>query len=247
MSRCNHHIHLPDPKTGVRIPLAGCRSKKAPHKCKAQFPLKKRLTLIPKVICRGNARKYGLRSSGRRNALASILTRRRCMWFSGCAPGMAIFFRCNTHTAPPFRVPPTARTHDPDCTADCLEKETSRLITAIAYRAQRNTTGYYTGYMQKRQPVGAFELKQATINLKFLEEKLQRKSNAAQYHNMANRLLGDLEFRGHVRPITEEFNLGANYHQQDVRNAEFYRTFRTATFFRSWTSAPSSCSERCPR
>jgi hypothetical protein len=81
LSRCNHHIHLPDPKTGVRVPLPGCRSKKAKHKCKGQFPLRKKLTLIPKVICRGNARKYGLRLSGRRNALTSILTRRRCMWF----------------------------------------------------------------------------------------------------------------------------------------------------------------------
>ena len=171
MSRCHHHVHLPDPKTGSLVPLAACRSKKAKHKCKHDFPCKKKLTLIPKVICRGNARKYGLRPSGRRNALASILGKRRCMWFSGCAAGMAIIFRCNTHTAPNFRVPPTARTHDPDCTADCLDKETSRLITAIAYRAQRNTTGYCTGYMQKRQPVGAFELKQSTTNLKFLEEK----------------------------------------------------------------------------
>ena len=65
-------------------------------------------------------------------------------------------------------------------------------MTAIAYRAQRNTTGYYTGYMHKRQQVRAFELKQATMNHTFLEEKLQSKSNAAQYHNMANRLLGDL-------------------------------------------------------
>jgi hypothetical protein len=141
-----------------------------------------------------------------------------------------MFFRCNTHTAPNFRIPPTARTHDPDCTANCLDKDTSRVITAVAYRAQRNTTGYYTGYMQKRQPVGAFELKQATANLKFLQGKLQGKSNAAQYHNMANRVLGDLEFRGHVRPITEEFNLPANYHEHDVCNAELYRTFGTATF-----------------
>ena len=57
MSRCNHHIHLSDPKTGVRLPLAGCRSKKAKHKCKGLFPLKKKLTFIPKVIYRGNARK----------------------------------------------------------------------------------------------------------------------------------------------------------------------------------------------
>ena len=58
-----------------------------------------------------------------------------------------------------------------------------------------------------------------------MDAKLQSKSNAAQYHNMANRLLGDLEFRGHVRPITEELNLAANYHQDDVCNAEFDRTF----------------------
>ena len=29
MSRCNHHVHLPDPSTNVRMPLPGCRSKKA--------------------------------------------------------------------------------------------------------------------------------------------------------------------------------------------------------------------------
>ena len=34
-----------------------------------------------------------------------------------------------------------------------------------------------------------------------------------------------------MRPITEEFNLAANFHQQDVCNAEFYRTFATATLF----------------
>ena len=47
---------------------------------------------------------------------------------------------------------------------------------------------------------------------------------------MANRVLGDLEFRGHTRPITEEFNLAANYNEIDVCNAEFYRTFGSASF-----------------
>ena len=127
-----------------------------------------------------------------------------------------------THTGPNFRVPLTKQTHDPDCTADCADEEKSQLLTAIAYRAMRNTTGYYIGYMQKKQPVGKFELQQAMQNLKFLQEKLQNKSNAAQYHNLANCMLGDLEFRGHLRPITEEFNLAANYHHHDVLNAEFY-------------------------
>ena len=112
-----------------------------------------------------------------------------------------------------------------------MKNETSKLITAIAYRARRNTTGYYTGYMGERQPVGAFELKQAVQNLQYLEVKLKGKSNAAQYHNMANRMLGDLEFRGHDRPMSEEVNLAANGHPHDVANAEFFRTFNSATFY----------------
>ena len=32
-SRCQHHIHLPNPRTGVREPLRGCRSKKCRNKC----------------------------------------------------------------------------------------------------------------------------------------------------------------------------------------------------------------------
>ena len=43
-------------------------------------------------------------------------------------------------------------------------------------------------------------------------------------------MLGDLEFRGHVRPAPKEFNLAGNHHLQDVMNAEFIRTFRTQSF-----------------
>ena len=46
----------------------------AKNKCKHDFPMKKRLVSEAKVICRGNARRFGLRPSGRRNALGSILT-----------------------------------------------------------------------------------------------------------------------------------------------------------------------------
>ena len=47
---------------------------------------------------------------------------------------------------------------------------------------------------------------------------------------MANRVLGDLEFRGCARPITEEFNLAGNYHKNDVLQAEFYRTSKDIQF-----------------
>ena len=43
-------------------------------------------------------------------------------------------------------------------------------------------------------------------------------------------MLGDLEFRGHARPATEEFNLAAYYDEQDVCRAEFLRTFTTVAF-----------------
>ena len=142
----------------------------------------KRIVNDAKVICRGNARRFGLRPSGRRNALGSILTKRLCKWASGCWPAMALVLRCNTHTAPNFRVPITSETHDPECKADCLAKEKARLLTAIAYRAQRSSAGYFAGYMSKRQGVGNFELKQANANLAWLKDKLQGKSNVHQLH-----------------------------------------------------------------
>ena len=128
-------------------------------------PKKKRITLIPKVVCPGNARKYDLRVAGRRNALGSILSRRRCEWLSGAAASFAVIFRHNTHTGPNYRMPLLESTHDPQCKAGCLEKHTNKRMTVAAQRAQRSMTGYYTGYIQKRQPVGKFELKQAALNL----------------------------------------------------------------------------------
>ena len=109
-------------------------------------------------------------------------------------------------------------------------QDQARLLTAIAYRAQRATAGYYAGYMSKRQPVGEFEIQKAVDNLKFLQDKLKLKSPVHQVHTTVNRMFGDLEFRGSARPITEEFNLAGNHDQKDVMNAEFYRTSQFAQF-----------------
>ena len=87
MSRCHHHWHPKDPQTGERHPIRGCLAKGSKHECKAKFPHTKRLNLIAKVVCPGNARKHGLRVPGRRNALGGILGRRRCEWVSGTMTG----------------------------------------------------------------------------------------------------------------------------------------------------------------
>ena len=151
---------------------------------------------MPKVVCLGNARKHGLRVSGRRNALGSILGRRRCEYASGTMTGFLSLFRHNTHTGPNYRVPLLAKTHDPDCDADCLQKNILSKMIACAQRAMRNITGYYSGYISKRQPIGAFEVKQAALNLRHLSKQISEKSNPQQYHHVANRMLGDLECRG---------------------------------------------------
>ena len=93
-------------------------------------------------------------------------------------------------------MPLLSKTHDPDCDADCLQKNTLSKMIACAQRAMRNITGYYSGYICKRQPIGTFELKQAALNLRHLAHKISEKSNPQQYHHVANRMLGDLECRG---------------------------------------------------
>ena len=80
--------------------------------------------------------------------------------------------------------------------ADCLQKNTLSKKIACAQRVMRHLTGYYSGYICKRQPIGAFELKQAALNLRHLAHKISEKSNPQQYHHVANRMLGDLECRG---------------------------------------------------
>ena len=143
-SRCHHHWHPTDAKTGKRMPIRGCKAKTGGG-CKARFPMTRKCTLKPKVICGGNCRRHEMRVAGRRNALGSILTTRREGWMSGTAPAFAVMFRHNTHTAPNYRVPLLPETHDPSCKAGCLTKHSLTQMTAAAQRGQRNTTGYYTG------------------------------------------------------------------------------------------------------
>ena len=206
----------------------GLLVQKNKHQCKAKFP--KKLNLVPKVICPGNCRKLDLRVSGRRNALGQVVGKRTDEWLSGTLGCLSGLLRCNTHTGPNHRVPLLPSTHDPECKKDCLSKKSLARMIACAQRAQRNTTGYYSGYITKRQPIGQFQLRQAARNLQHLASSINHRSATQQFHHVANRMLGDLEFRGHVRPATEEFNLAGNYDATDVTNAEFVRTYQTRTF-----------------
>ena len=85
LSRTNHHIHLKDSKTGERIPLNACLAKgqkktKKVKECKFGAPWTKQCTRKTKLVCRGVARKHGLKVSGQRNAMGSFLLRRSDEW-----------------------------------------------------------------------------------------------------------------------------------------------------------------------
>ena len=120
--------------------------------------------------------------------------------------GTLFLFRHNIHTGPNYRAPLLASTHDPECKADCLQKNTLSKMIACAQRAMRNTTGYYSGYICKKQPIGKFELKQAALNVRHLAHKISQRSQAQHYHHVANRMLGDLDCRGPTSLTSEHYS-----------------------------------------
>ena len=91
LSRTNHHIHLPDSKTGVRMPLNACiakgQKKKNTKECKHGAPWTKQCTRRTKVVCHGVAKKHFLKTSGQRNALGSFLVKRHDEWSYGSMYG----------------------------------------------------------------------------------------------------------------------------------------------------------------
>jgi len=244
-SRTQHHWHaLQD---GQRVPQHYCRLNKGSLKkgkaqqkrhglglvCKQDFP--QRLNEGDSlVICPGLACKFKLKVQGRKNMLSAIFTRRKCPWLSGTTAVFAAAFQSNTHIAPNYRVPLTKASHDARCNADCLREKDGRVrlrrLCVVAQRAMRMMSGYFGGYICKRQPVGKFQLRTAQKLLPKMTSKLQLMSISAQKAQLVNRLYNILEGRGKLRTGAEETNLAANYRKNNESHAEFLTTFTPAMF-----------------
>ena len=235
LSHQQHHIHLWDPKHKCSVPLPGCCKKNAPNKCKHGFP--KPLCDVARVICRGNARKYRLSTAGRRNALGCVLNPRNSEWLSGTMHAFAIMFLGNSHTGVNYRVPLLEETHDPTCSRNCLAHGTLSRLQRLMQVAARKATKYFTGYLQKPQPLGKNELQQAAKHLSFLEVDPSQTTKAKQYRKVLQRLCGDLEFRCSVRPLTEETMLAGFWDGNEVSSAECIRSFPVVPFLgHEWLS-----------
>ena len=170
-SRAQHHMHRQTQR--VYVPLSACwpTANKICGAFKADFPKTRLCVKAPLVVCRGIAKKLGLRVSGRRNAFGCVLGRRRCQWQSGTTPSFAVLFRSNSHTMPNYRVPLLPETHDQAacqsaaCAAHVAQGTETKAMSKLAQRAQREATGYYCGYTFKAQPVGRRFVKAAAEGL----------------------------------------------------------------------------------
>ena len=243
-SRVQHHWHALNEK-GDRVPLKYCRLKGRSSRCscKAGHPKKvirdrhgkmKEEKYRARVVCQTVARELGLKTSGRRNALGSIAGRRRCEWFAQTSAILAGVARSNTNVQCNYRVPITKFTHDPDCTSSsCTGRASLRRLCLITQRAMKQLTGYFGGYISKRQKVGQFELKKSIAALNPLHAKLESRnlrSASAQLAHVCNRMFVILEGKGILRASTEECMLASRYKPNDPLAAEFIRTFRERNF-----------------
>ena len=111
-----------------------------------------------------------------------------------------------------------------------LDKLSLKMVSKIAQRVQRESTGYYCGYTFKGQTIGRKYLLKATQSLEYLTDTLEKKTPAQRMHHITNKCFSDLFHRCCSRPTAEEWNLATYWHPQDVTNAEFQRTWRSTVF-----------------
>ena len=118
-------------------------------------------------------------------------------------------------------------THDSECGLGCVGKISDKKLCVIAQKAMRQATGYFSGYICKRQPVGRFELRQAGRNLPLLLQPklLDQKNASGQMAQVVSKMFCTSETRGKLRTAAEEHNLGANSCEGDAMSAEFICLF----------------------
>ena len=230
-ARVQHHHHKKDKNSGKRRPLPACRGKKK-DECKHGFPKTKLLTEKALVVCPGIAQRHGLRVSGRRNALGSILPRRNCVWINGTAPALTVAFGFNTDISPNDRLPIIKETHEASCNrSSCVKDVSTGEVARVESRAQLDTDGYFTGYMVKTQPIGGYELGKCLSGMDQLRSRIRIELTPEdQSKTVVRRMISDLELRGVLRGAPEIFNLSVNMRKEDSLFQECIRTFIEVSF-----------------
>ena len=239
-SRVQEHVHQKT-KNGY-IPLRACLSARCKTKCKHGFP--KKIMVRCTVVCNGNYRHLKVRISGRRNALGLLFNQRSEQYQSGTMKGFAVATGSNTHTAPNYRLPVNAKTHDPLCYNEhCLAaiaKEAQAVgrsdiyrLCKITHRASREMSGYYMGYTFKGQPVGKKAIKLVDKSFEYLVRSLDDLPEEKRFRRTAIRSMVAFHHSTTSRPATEETLLSMYLSDDDVTSAEFIRLYVNKDFYGS--------------
>ena len=132
--------------------------------------------------------------------------------------------------APHDRLPIIEETHESGlCNRRCFRKASIALQVRSAQRAQANTTGYFGGYIGKRQRAGQLEAKKCIDKLYTLRAKMAGTTRKQQERAVSGRMMTEVEMNGALRGAVEVFNLASNLRRGDVLFAECIRTFPSRT------------------
>lgn len=115
-----NHVHLVNPDTGKREPLAACRSKENPNLCKSNYPRNNWLVQEPVVLCAGLLKQMGLHTHGRKCQLGGLHGPMSHECLNATHSAMLAALRCNSDVQLPYRLPIIESTHfcgDPKCLA----------------------------------------------------------------------------------------------------------------------------------
>ena len=107
-------------------------------------------------------------------------------------------------------------------------------MCVIAQKAMKAITGYFGGYISKKQKMGNFEIRKSVQALPWFRDEVRSKDvkhRSSQVARCVNRMFTVLEGKGILRMAPEEFLLADKYKASDVLSAEFIRTCRHEFFY----------------
>ena len=168
------------------------------------------------VVCPGVASLLNSKTSGRRNMLGSVAPERNGPYLASTVGilAAAAAVRGNINVQCPYRLPITSTTHDADCQRkNCILQVDNKKLYRIAQQCMKQMSGYFGGYISKKQKLGQYECKKSIsalplLKAKFLDRKVTHASH--QLSHVVNRMFTKLESKGILRMATEEFMLAAN-------------------------------------
>ena len=161
-------MHIRNPRTNQREPLAACRRKDNPTQCKANFPRNKWLVREAVVLCPNLIRQMDLPLQGRRCQLGMMHGPMNHESLNGTHPALLAAQRCNSDVQIPYRLPVIKQSHrcsDPSCL-----QNSDKLMIEVTQMAQDSQLGYACDYCTKRQPMGFNEVRECCNGLQALGE-----------------------------------------------------------------------------